>query len=572
MPGASPVTSVAPVAARRLTTGAPSATMPPTMRRRLSMCRARLRAALIPLFVFALALCGLATTAHAEVVPETGLRLSSDISLDKPGSISGPLPQAAVSPAPSLTGAVPVEDDLPRIATIDLTTPPKDLWQRIRNGFGMPNLESPLVADRQAWYLNHPAALKVMVQRSRRYLYHIVSELEKRGMPTELALLPMVESAYNPHARSPAQALGMWQFIPSTGRNYNLAQNWWMDQRRDIIASTNAALDYLQNIYEMNGDWHLALASYNWGENAVAKAVARNQAKGLPTDYLSLSMPGETRYYVPKLQALKNIISDPGLFGINLEPIPNKPYFEKVDMPAAMDVATAAKLAEIPLDEFIALNPGYNRPLMPDDGNSSLVLPADRIATFQNNLIRHERQDKPLSLWKTTVLKPKEKLDAVAARYGVSVARLKQFNSIGPRMKVKPGQTLLVPSSPEAAQEIAANMPQPPAEEPAAPQHSASTCTTVKGKKHRRVVRCTAASAEPVHGSKQEARTSPPPSRGKGKTSAPAGKPAKAGKTAPKATGKSAAPAAGKPAKAGAKAGGKPAAKSEPAKDKKKKH
>ncbi|HEX5393553.1 MAG TPA: transglycosylase SLT domain-containing protein [Rhodocyclaceae bacterium] len=438
------------------------------------MCRARLRAALLPLLVAACALLSVQPNiAQAEVVPDSGLRLSSDISLDKPGSISGPLPQGAVSPAPALQGgALPVEDDLPRIATIDLTTPSKDLWQRIRNGFAMPNLESPLVAERQAWYLNHPAALKVMVQRSRRYLYHIVTELEKRGMPTELALLPMVESAYNPQARSPARALGMWQFIPSTGRNYNLAQNWWLDERRDIIASTNAALDYLQNIYEMNGDWHLALASYNWGENAVAKAVARNLAKGLPTDYQSIGMPGETRYYVPKLQALKNIIADPALFGFALDPIPNKPYFEKVDMPASMDVATAAKLAEIPLDEFMALNPAYNRPLMPDNGNTALVLPADRISVFQTNLVRHERQDKPLSLWKTTVLKPKEKLDAVAARYGISTARLKQFNSIGPRTKVKPGLTLLVPASPAAAQEIAANMPQPPAEEPPAARSS----------------------------------------------------------------------------------------------------
>lgn len=393
------------------------------------------------------------------------LRLTPDLSVERSTSVPA---GSMMSPAQALPAAKPtlVEEDLPRIATIDLTTPPKDLWQRIRNGFAMPNLEGPLVADRQAWYLNHPGALKVMIQRSRRYLYHIVTELEKRGMPTELALLPMVESAYNPLARSPAQALGMWQFIPSTGKNYNLAQNWWLDQRRDIIASTNAALDYLQNIYEMNGDWHLALASYNWGENAVAKAVVKNQAKGLPTDYQSLTMPGETRYYVPKLQALKNIIADPGLFGMSLDPIPNKPYFDTVEMPATMDVATAAKLAEIPLDEFIALNPAYNRPIMPDSSNTALVLPADRISIFQANLLRHERQDKPLSLWKTTVLKPKEKLDAVAARYGISVARLKQFNSIGPRTKVKPGLTLLVPSSPAAAQEITAHMPQPPVEEP----------------------------------------------------------------------------------------------------------
>ncbi|RTL51486.1 MAG: lytic transglycosylase [Rhodocyclaceae bacterium] len=453
------------------------------MRRRLPLCRARLRALATlprslfkPLLALWLALCCVASfcaassASAAELIiheRETPLRLSPSLGDEPP---STPIP-TAMTPTPPRTQPTPVEEDLPRIATIDLTAPPTDLWQRIRNGFAMPNLESPLVADRQAYYLNRPAALKVMVQRSRRYLYHIVSELEKRGMPTELALLPMVESAYNPLAQSPAKALGMWQFIPSTGRNYNLTQNWWLDQRRDIIASTNAALDYLQTIYEMNGDWHLALASYNWGENAVAKAVVRNQAKGLPTDYLHLTMPGETRYYVPKLQALKNIIADPALFGIQLDPIPNKPYFETVDMPATMDVATAAKLAEIPLDEFMALNPAYSRPLMPDNGNSSLVLPADRVSIFQANLVRHENQDKPLSLWKTAVLKPKEKLDAVAARYGISTARLKQINSIGPRTKIVPGMNLLVPASPAAAQEIAAHMPQPPVEQPAPAQN-----------------------------------------------------------------------------------------------------
>ena len=447
------------------------------------MCRARLRALLTsPVFAScSLRISGLFSAAcitlsllqpafAAELIiheREVPLRLSQTLNAEAPVGPMSVSPSApGMTPTPPRLQPTPIEEDFPRIATIDLTAPPVDLWQRIRNGFAMPNLDSPLVAERQAYYLNRPGALKVMTQRSRRYLYHIVAELERRGLPTELALLPMVESAYNPLAQSPAKALGMWQFIPSTGRSYNLTQNWWLDQRRDIIASTNAALDYLQTIYEMNGDWHLALASYNWGENAVAKAVARNQAKGLPTDYLSLTMPGETRYYVPKLQALKNIIADPALFGIRLDPIPNKPYFNTVDMPATMDVATAAKLAEIPLDEFMALNPAYSHPIMPDNGSSSLVLPADRVSVFQANLEQHERQDKPLSLWKTTTLKAKEKLDAVASHFGITTGRLKQINGIGPRTKTTVGMTLLVPSSPAAANEIAAQMPQPP-EEPA---------------------------------------------------------------------------------------------------------
>ena len=196
---------------------------------------------------------------------------------------------------PETVPTIELKDDPPPLATIDLTLPPDDLWERIRRGFGMTNLDSPLVQQQQAWYLARPDYLKRVVERSRRYMHHIVEELEKRGMPTELALLPIVESAYNPMAYSRAHASGMWQFIPSTGKTYQLDQNWWMDQRRDIIASTSAALDYLQSIYEMHGDWHLALTSYNWGENTVARAINKNKAKGLPTDYLNLAMPNETR-------------------------------------------------------------------------------------------------------------------------------------------------------------------------------------------------------------------------------------------------------------------------------------
>lgn len=377
--------------------------------------------------------------------------------------------QISTSDMPANSGVTQIEDDPPKIATIDLTVPADDLWQRMRNGFSMPNLNSPLVAERQAWYLNRPELLKTMIQRSRRYLYFIVNELEKRGMPTELALLPMVESSYNPRAYSSARALGIWQFIPSTGKHYGLEQNWYFDERRDIIASTNAALDYLQNIYEMHGDWHLALASYNWGEAAVGRAVAKNQARGLPTDYAHLTMPGETRYYVPKLQALKNIIADPELFGIKIDPIPNRPYFGTVGKPATMDVATAAHLAEIPVDEFIALNPAYNRPIMPGSTDSSLVLPVDKVAVFQSNLQQHEDEDKPLCLWKTYTLKKGEKLDAVAARSGITLARLKQLNGINHRTKVRAGFNILVPNSSAVGNSstyLLASLPQTPADPP----------------------------------------------------------------------------------------------------------
>ncbi len=378
-------------------------------------------------------------------------------------------PRTLSSLANSHQDSFAVKDDRPQIPTIDLTTPPDDLWQRMRNGFSMPDLDSPLVADRQAWYLNRPDLLLRIFERSRLYLHHIVTELEKRGMPTELALLPVVESSFNPLAYSSARALGMWQFIPSTGKSYNLKQNWWFDQRRDIVASTNAALDYLQYIYEMHGDWHLALASYNWGENAVARAMAKNEAQGLPTDYQSLKMPDETRYYVPKLQAIKNIIAQPQLFGIHLDLIPNRPYFGTVERSGKMDIALAARFAEIPVAEFIALNPAYSRPVMPSESNSPLVLPTGKIQTYLDNLQEHEAQDKPLSAWLTHKLKRGESLATVAKRHGISTSRLKQLNGITRRTRVRAGFALLVPGKDAiAADTIGARLPHTPSKPPRA--------------------------------------------------------------------------------------------------------
>ncbi|HPB90225.1 MAG TPA: transglycosylase SLT domain-containing protein [Rugosibacter sp.] len=342
--------------------------------------------------------------------------------------------------------AAKVPDDSYRIPFIDLTTQPDNLWQRVRNGFAMPDLDNPLVAERQAWYLNRPDFLRTLFNRSRRYLHHIVTELDKRGMPTELALLPLVESAYNPQARSPASAEGLWQFIPSTGRNYNLEQNAWLDERRDIIASTNAALDYLRYIYEMHGDWQLALASYNWGEGAVGRAIAKNKTLGLPTDYARLSMPAETRHYVPKLQALKNIVANPALFNFKLDPIPNQPYFQVIERTGDMDVAIAARLAEIPITEFLALNPAYKRPVMPESAKSPLVIPSDKVKRFIDNLAAHEAQDKPLATWRTHTLGSNESLADVAGEYGISTAYLKKINGLGRRAKTYSGLGLLVPA------------------------------------------------------------------------------------------------------------------------------
>lgn len=328
------------------------------------------------------------------------------------------------------------------VATLDRTAPMDDLWQRLRRGFAMPDLRSPLVEERTRWYVANQEYLQRVFERSRRYLFHIVEELEKRHLPTELALVPMFESAFNPMAYSRAHAAGLWQFIPGTGKRYELTQNWWYDGRRDVVASTNAALDYLQDLYEMHGDWHLALASYNWGENNVARAIAKNRKAGKPTDLMSLRMPRETRGYVPKLQALKNLIANPSAYGIALAPIPNEPYFVAVEKTRDIDVKLAADLAEMPVEEFIALNPGFSRPVIRSDVAPRIILPADRVEVFRDNL--RQLEDDALVSWKTYQPKRGDSLAAIARKHGLTLEQLKKVNGIHPLSRKMP-KVLVVP-------------------------------------------------------------------------------------------------------------------------------
>jgi len=328
--------------------------------------------------------------------------------------------------------------------TIDLTHPPRDAWDRIRRGFAIPNLDNDLSRQWTEYYASHPEAVERMAQRAGKYLYFIVDEINRRGLPTELALLPFVESAYNPTAQSPAQASGLWQFVPATGEHFNLKQDWWRDERRDPIASTYAALDYLAELFEMQGDWYLALASYNWGENAVQRAMARNQAAGLATDYLALDMPEETRNYVPKLQAIKNIIANPRKYAVTLPPVENTPYFALVSEPSNMDVEVAARLAEMPVEEFKALNPSYKRPIINGRSSASLVLPKDKVEVFNHNFANYQGR---LSNWRVYQPQRGEKVASVAKHLGISEYRLRQVNGLGPRAKVVSGQNLLVPAT-----------------------------------------------------------------------------------------------------------------------------
>lgn len=331
----------------------------------------------------------------------------------------------------------------PAAAPKQVEAPPKNLWVRLRKGLVMNDLNNPLVRDWEQWYSSRPDYVARMVERSSRVLFHVIEEVERRKMPAEIALVPMIESAYNPQAYSRAHASGMWQFIPSTGKIYGLRQNWWYDGRRDIVAATNAALDYLEKLHGMFGSWDLALASYNWGEGGVSRAIAKNQAKGLPTDYESLTMPAETRNYLPKLQAVKNIVLDPARFGLTLADIPNEPYFATVTTKRHIDVQLAAKFAEISDEEFRFLNPAHNKPVINANSAETIVLPKHKVATFLANLEKHDR---PLVSWQAYTVKAGERPEKIAAKHGITLAELRQINGITGRKKIATGQPLLVPA------------------------------------------------------------------------------------------------------------------------------
>lgn len=329
----------------------------------------------------------------------------------------------------------------------DLAIEDVDLWERIRRGFTIPDLNNPLVATHVTWYSSRPDYIQRTTQRASRYLYHVVQELEKRDMPMELALLPFIESAFNPNAYSTAKAAGMWQFIPSTGRDFNLKQNMFRDERRDVVASTHAALSYLQKLYGMFGDWQLALAAYNWGEGSVSRAIAKANAAGRATDFNSLSayMPNETRNYYPKLQAVKNIIAAPAQYGIWLPKVDNEPYFVSVNKTRDIDIKLAAQLAEMPLEEFKALNPQFNRPVITGSPNTQILLPQTNAEKFRENLSKWTHS---LSSWTAhKVTAARERIEVIAARFKTTPQVIREVNAIPPNMHPKAGSVVLVPKT-----------------------------------------------------------------------------------------------------------------------------
>jgi membrane-bound lytic murein transglycosylase D len=360
------------------------------------------------------------------------------------------LPSPARSSGPSLVhkGPLSVLQVAPaattEVSSVAPLAAPADLWERMRRGFAMPDLDSDLVRDREAWYSARPDYLERMTERGSKYLFHIVEELERRNLPLELALLPFIESAFNPQAVSHAKAAGMWQFMPATGRHFDLKQSAFRDDRRDVLASTRAALDYLEKLYGMFGDWHLALAAYNWGEGSVSRAIKRNQQAGLPTSYTDLRMPTETRFYVPKFQAMKNIVAQPERFRTTLPNIGNHPFFDAVPIDRDMDVALIAQLADVSEKDLRQLNPSHNKPVILAAGTPQVLLPWDNAKRFEERLRQHAG---PLASWTAWRVPRTMSVAQVAQEHGMSEQHLRDVNRIPPRMKLQAGSTILVPRS-----------------------------------------------------------------------------------------------------------------------------
>jgi len=412
------------------------------------MTRIRTAAASALTWLMLAALAGCATTPG--IAPEASVESPQPpVAAPAPAPAVEPPPAPAPAEAPAAEPPPPVPEatdplrpDVP--LDLDDRSAQADLWQRVREGFALTDLDGDLVRNRERWYAERPDYVQRMTERGSRYLFHIVEEVEKRGLPTELALLPFIESAFNPTALSSAKASGIWQFMPATGRHFDLRQNLFRDDRRDVLASTRAALDYLERLHGMFGDWHLALAAYNWGEGNVQRAIAKNRRAGKATDYESLRMPAETRWYVPKLQAVKNIVARPGDFGLELPPVANHPYFLAVGIERDIDVELAARLAQLPPDEFKALNPQLNKPVILAAGTPQVLLPYDNANHFVRDLPQHRGR---LASW-TAWVAPKTLKPAEAARMvGMDEDDLREVNKIPPRMLIRAGSTLLVPRS-----------------------------------------------------------------------------------------------------------------------------
>lgn len=324
--------------------------------------------------------------------------------------------------------------------------PEQDVWQRVRAGFIM-TPASPLNKPTQkqlSRFLKNPQYLDIVAERARPYLHHIVSELDKRNMPMEIALLPVIESGFKPYVYSSSGAAGIWQFMPATGRVFGLEQNGWYDGRRDIVASTDAALDYLQKLHGDFGDWQLALAAYNAGEGRVGRAIKKNKKAGKNTDFWSLDLPAETTAYIPKLMAVSHLVFQPSHYGLTLRPIENKPVFAVVGTGSQLDLALAAELAGITSDELYQFNPGFNYWATQPGGPHEIVLPIEKVDNFKRKLAALPAQDR--MQWERHKIKQGESLGVIAENYNTTVSVLKKTNKLRSN-NIRAGRHLLIPVS-----------------------------------------------------------------------------------------------------------------------------
>jgi len=387
------------------------------------------RAALIAACVSLLAAC-----AHQTAAPPVRERVVVPAASSEDDAGASP-PVAATGAPPSLT--------MPREWQHHNGEDYDDLFDRMRAGFALDEVQEPAIDQQLAWLERNPDYLERVFQRGQRYMYHIITEVERRGMPTEFALLPVVESAYEPFAYSVSRAAGLWQFIPGTGVRFGLKQTWWYDGRRDVIESTRAALDYLQELHdEFNGDWLLAIAAYNVGEAAVERAIAHNQSVGKPTDFWHLNLPAETRAYVPKLLAMKRMMAEPERYGLEFAPIPNEPYFAVIDTDSQIDLKIAAQLAGTSYDELVALNPGYNRWATDPAGPHRMLVPIDNADAYENALQTLAPEERVRYV--VHEVQRRETLPMIARRYGTSATVLAKINDLA-GMRVSEGLSLKIP-------------------------------------------------------------------------------------------------------------------------------
>ncbi len=317
------------------------------------------------------------------------------------------------------------------------------VWARMRDGFAINEDLNKRIQIEVNWYARHPSYFKRVSKRASPYLYHVVESLSQRGMPLEFALLPIVESAFDPFAYSHSKASGMWQIVPGTGKMLGLKQNWWYDGRRDIVASTNAALTYLESLHaQFEGDWLLALAAYNSGAGNVRRAIRKNKKRGLPLDYWNLDLPKETETYVPRLLALKQIMLSPEVYKVALLPTPNTPYFESVDVGSQIDLAQAADMAGIDMDAFYRLNPGFNRWASAPNGPHNILVPIATAPQFKEALATLPAEQRVA--WERYTIKNGDALSKIAKKHNTTTALLQSINGLNGH-GIRAGKVLLIP-------------------------------------------------------------------------------------------------------------------------------